>query len=289
MLTRLGLAVVRLLQFLPLSILAPLGRGLGLAAYPFARKRRRITLINLSLCFPELTDRQRQSLARKHFEFFGRSLLERGILWWAPMARIRRLARVEGEEHLRAALNGPVILLSPHFVGMDIGWSRLSCDYAMGGMYSKQKNVYFDTIMLKGRMRFSKGESLSRQAGIRPAIRAMRRGLPLYYLPDMDFGSRETIFVPFFGHAAATTTGVSRLARLCNAKVVPCVTTLLESDAGYVVKLFPAWDNFPGADVESDTRRMNAFIEERVREMPAQYYWVHRRFKTRPPGAAKIY
>jgi KDO2-lipid IV(A) lauroyltransferase len=132
-------------------------------------------------------------------------------------------------------------------------------------------------------------ELFSRQQGIRPLVKAMRRGLPFYYLPDMDFGSRDSIFVPFFDVPAATITGLSRIAHLAGAVVVPAVTRQLAGDAGYELRFYPAWENFPSENVEADTRRMNAFIEERVREMPEQYYWLHKRFKTRPPGEAKFY
>jgi KDO2-lipid IV(A) lauroyltransferase len=289
MLTRLGLGLIWLLHFLPLSVQAMLGRGLGRLIFLLGRRRRRIALINLRLCFPEMTEDARVVLARAHFAAFGRSFLERGILWWAPEKRIRRLVRVEGEEHLAAAAGTPVILLTPHFVGLDMGWTRLTCDHDMVSVYANQKNFYFNAALLNGRERFGKSELLSRQAGIRRAIRAMQEGLPFYYLPDMDYGQRDTIFVPFFGYPTATITGVSRLARMCGAKVIPCVTKMLDGGEGYMVKLYPAWDKFPGADIESDTRRMNAFIEERILEMPAQYYWVHRRFKTRPPGETKPY
>ena len=117
----------------------------------------------------------------------------------------------------------------------------------------------------------------------------MKQGLPFYYLPDMDYGQRDTIFVPFFGVSAATITGVSRLARMAGARVLPCVTRMLPGGAGYVVRFLPAWEHYPGASIEADTLRMNAFVEEQVRQMPEQYLWVHKRFKTRPPGEASWY
>lgn len=289
MLARLGVGVFWLLHFLPLALLAPLGRGLGHVAYLVARRRRHIALVNLRLCFPQKTEAERQKLAREHFAMLGRSLLERAILWWAPQARIRALTRVEGEQHLRALAGMPVILFVQHFVGMDIAWARLTCDFDMAGIYGKQKNAYFDAVLLKGRQRFGKCVHLSRQDGLRPAVRAIKQGLPFYYLPDMDFGPRDAIFVPFFGNPAATVTSLSRLAAACDAKVIPCVNRMLEGGTGYEVKLYPPWDNFPSDDIEADTRRMNAFIEDRVLEMPEQYYWVHRRFKTRPEGEKDVY
>ena len=291
MLTRLVLALMWLLHFLPLGAQSVLGGSLGRLFYLVGRGRRHVTLTNLRLCFPQMEESRRRNLAQTNFAVVARSFLERGLLWWAPETRIRRLVRLEGDEYLRAALaeGAPVIVMAPHFVGMDVGWTRLTCDFEMSGMYANQRNSHFNTALSKGRARFRNCEILSRQAGIRPALRAIREGRPFYYLPDMDYGPRDAIFVPFFGHPAATIVGVSRLARLCEAKVIPCVTRMLEGGAGYVVKLYPAWDNFPGADIETDTRRMNAFVEERVLEMPEQYYWVHRRFKTRPPGEKKPY
>ena len=129
----------------------------------------------------------------------------------------------------------------------------------------------------------------SRQEGIRPIVRTLREGLPFYYLPDMDFGERDSIFVPFFGVSAATITGLSRLASVAGAVVVPAVTRQLPGAGGYVFRFYPAWTDFPGASVEEDTRRMNAFIEERVLEMPEQYFWLHKRFKTRPAGEPRFY
>jgi KDO2-lipid IV(A) lauroyltransferase len=170
-----------------------------------------------------------------------------------------------------------------------MGGVRLTTDYPLVSMYSKQKIPQFDALLLHSRTRFGNSPMASRQDGLKPVVRAMRKGLPFYYLPDMDFGARDAVFVPFFGVPAATITGLSRVAKITGAAVVPCVTRQLPGGAGYVLKFYPAWEGFPGEDVESDTRRMNAFIEERVREMPEQYFWLHKRFKSRPPGEPKFY
>ncbi len=289
MLTRLGLAVIWLLHFLPLALLAPLGRVFGMLLYALARERRKVTQTNLRLCFPELSEAERVRLARRHFQAFGRSLIEHGILWWSPKARVQRLIRIEGLEHWQAVVDRPVIWLAPHFVGLDMGGIRLGSEYYVASVYGRQKNPVFDAILYHGRTRFVMPELFSRQQGIRPLVKAMRRGLPFYYLPDMDFGSRDSIFVPFFGVPAATITGLSRIARLAGAVLVPAVTRQLPGSAGYELRFYPAWENFPSGDDEADARRMNAFIEERVKEMPEQYFWLHKRFKTRPPGEEKIY
>lgn len=287
--TRLTLALMWLLHWLPLATLAPLGRGLGALLYIFAGERRGIALTNLRLCFPELPEAERVALARRHFAVFGRSFLERGLLWWASPKRLRRLAKIEGLEHLQGLAGRPALLLVPHFVGLDMGGTRLMLETDVVSIYANQKNLLFNAALLKGRSRFGGSVLLSRQEGTRKAIKAMRAGKPFYYLPDMDYGQRDTLFVPFFGVPTATITGLSRLARISGAAVLPVITRMQPGAEGYVVEIGPPWQNFPGASIEGDTRRMNAFIEDEVRRMPEQYFWVHKRFKTRPPGEKSPY
>jgi KDO2-lipid IV(A) lauroyltransferase len=289
MLTRLGLALIWLLHFLPLRLLALAGRGFGMLLYVLARERRRVTLTNLGLCFPQWGEAERIRIARRHFQAFGRSLLEHGILWWSSRERVLGLIRIEGLAHWQAAAGRPVILLAPHFVGLDMGGIRLGAEHRVVSVYSQQKNPAFDAVLYRGRTRFVMPDLYSRQDGIRPVVKSMRKGLPFYYLPDMDFGERDSIFVPFFGVPAATITGLARIAQLARAVVVPAVTYQLPGADGYVLKFFPAWQDYPSGDEVADARRMNAFIEERVREMPEQYFWLHKRFKTRPAGEAGFY
>jgi KDO2-lipid IV(A) lauroyltransferase len=287
--TRVAIFLLWLTHFLPLPVLAPLGRGLGLLIYALVRERRRVALTNLRLCFPEWDESKRKRVARRHFQAFGRGFVEHGILWWSSRERLQRLIRVEGLEHWQAVADRPVIWLAPHFVGLDMGGTRIITEWRGVSVYSHQKDPVLDRLLLHGRTRFVVPVLFSRQDGIRPVVRAVRGGLPLYYLPDMDLGSRDSMFVPFFGVAAATVTGLSRIARLAGAVVVPAVTRQLPGGGGYVLKFYPAWTGFPTDDVAADVRRMNAFIEERVREMPEQYFWLHKRFKTRPPGEEKFY
>jgi Kdo2-lipid IVA lauroyltransferase/acyltransferase len=288
-LTRVALALVWLLHFLPLAILAPLGRALGLLAYILIRERRRVTLINLALCFPGWSESQRRQIARSHFQAVGRAVLEHGILWWSSKARVQRLVRVEGLENWQSVAGKPVVFLAPHFIGLDMGGIRIGSEHRVVSVYSRQKDPAFDEVLYLGRTRFVMPELYSRQEGVRSVIKALRRGLPFYYLPDMDFGSRDSIFVPFFGVPAATITGLSRIARLAGAVVVPAVTRQLPGAGGYVLTFYPPWQDFPSGDVHADTQRMNAFIEERVLEMPEQYFWLHKRFKTRPSGEGRYY
>ncbi|MDA8093557.1 MAG: lipid A biosynthesis acyltransferase [Betaproteobacteria bacterium] len=286
---RIAIAALWLLHFLPLPWLARIGRVLGFILYSSAAKRRRIGRINLRLCFPELDDRARERLLRRHFAAIAQSLLDRGVLWWSSEARIRQCVRVEGQEHMDAVRGRPVIWLAPHFVGLDMGGVRISVDYQVVSIYAKQKNPLFDALFLRGRMRLGSPLLLSRQDGVRAVVRALKAGMPFYYLPDMDYGPRDAIFVPFFGVPAATITGMSRLAKLSGAVVVPCVTRQRADDKGYVVRFYPPWQDYPSDELEADTRRMNAFVEDRVREMPEQYHWLHKRFKTRPAGEAGFY
>jgi KDO2-lipid IV(A) lauroyltransferase len=287
--TRVALGIIWLLHFLPLAWLAPLGRAFGLVLYAAARERRRVGRINLRLCFPEKSERERRRLLRHHFQAFGRAVLERGILWWSSKSRIMRLIRLEGLEHWKEVQGRPVIWLAPHFVGLDMGGTRLAAEYEAASMYSRQKNRLLDAILYHGRTRFVMPRLFSRQEGVRPLVKALREGLPFYYLPDMDFGARDSVFIPFFGVTAATITGLSRMARLAKAVVVPVVTRQLPRGQGYVLTFHAAWSEFPTVDAQADARRMNAFIEACVREMPEQYHWLHKRFKTRPPGEERFY
>lgn len=292
-LARSALGLMWLLHFLPLGALAWVGERAGAVAYLFARERRRVCRINLAQCFPEKSAAEREAIARQHARLFGRFVLEHGIAWWASIDRFKSMVSFEGEEHLRPLAGKPLIVLAPHFLGLDMGGARIAAEIPTASMYQKQKSPVFEARVREGRMRFARlharSNLFSRQDGVRAVARSIQQGIAFYYLPDMDFGSRDAVFVPFFGVPTATITGVARLARLTGATVLPCVTRMLPGSGGYRVRFYPPWQDFPSGDVQADTRRMNAFIEERVLEMPEQYYWFHRRFKTRPEGQAGIY
>lgn len=285
--TRIALALVWLLQLFPLKLVSSAGSAVGAIAYWLIPERRNVTRINLAKCFPQMPPAERERLARAHFRALCRALMDHGILWWSRRGRIERLVRLEGLEHLRALDGKPVILFAPHFVGLDATLQRLSLEFPVAMMYARQKNPLFERVLYKGRTRFG-GHMYLRTEGIKEGLQAIAALERFYYLPDLDYGPKRSIFVPFFGVPAATTTGLSYIARTSGAAVVPCVTRLLPG-GGYVARFWPAWSDFPGASDEADTRRMVAFIEERVLEMPEQYWWLHKRFKTRPPGEARFY
>lgn len=275
------------LHWLPVPALRALGWLIGRLLYVFGRERREVALTNLRLCFPAWSEVDRENLARRHFVAFARAFLDRSLGWWASRERLARFVRVEGVEHLQAAAGQPTILLGPHFVGLDAGGTRLTMEVALCSVYSKQKNLVFNDLLLMGRSRFNGPVLLSRQDGLRRIVRAIKDGYPFYYLPDMDFGPKESIFVPFFGVPAATITGVSRLARLTGARVIPCITRQVAD--GYVLEIQPPLSGFPGDSVEADTLAINRYIEAQVLRMPEQYFWLHKRFKTRPEGEPRYY
>ena len=283
--TRLGIGLLWLLHaLLPHAALAWLGEGMGSLLYRMAGSRRRIGETNLRLCFPELDDAKRREMLKAHFRAAGRASLLETVSWWGSREALERLVRVEGEAILRAHLGQPLILLAPHFIGLNLGGVRMASLHGeCVSMYARIKNPALDRLMLHSRTRFGDQQLVSRHEGIKPILRAVKQGRPFYYLPDLDYGAKDAIFVPFFGVPAATITGLSRIARATGARVVPLITRW-EGD-GYVLRFYPAWEDFPSEDVTADTRRMNAFIEERVREMPEQYFWLHKRFKTQPEGA----
>jgi KDO2-lipid IV(A) lauroyltransferase len=266
-----------------------IGNTLGLILYWVASERRRVASINLRLCFPDMDANELKKLVRNHFKIFGRGLIERTLLWWSSKERICSLIRVEGIEHFEAMKGKPTVILTPHFVGMDVGGSWISQRADSISVYSQQKNRYLSDLLYKKRIRFGNQLIYSRQQGLRPIIKGLRQGKPFFYLPDQDQTVKDGAFIPFFGVPAATITTVPRLAAMTQASIVPCVTRLLPGAEGYVLSFYPAWQNYPTGDDIADTRRMNEFIEQRVLEMPEQYFWLHKRFKTRPEGETKFY
>jgi KDO2-lipid IV(A) lauroyltransferase len=287
--TRLGILALWLLHFLPLGILAPLGQGIGMLAYALIPKRRRIARTNLRLCFPELTAAARETLLRRHFRAFGRAILESGIAWWSSAERLRRVVRLVGTEHADAIKGQPTIAFVPHFVGIELEGMRMSLDYRGAAVYVRQKDAFVDAFLKSKRERFPGSRMILRQEGVKAIVMALRNGQALQLSPDMDLGARDSVFVPFFGVQAATVPALSRIARLAGARVLPLVVHQLPWGRGYEARFHPAWEDFPSGDARADTRRMNAFLEERIREMPEQYLWTHRRFKTRPKGEAPVY
>lgn len=283
------LGLMWLLHWLPLPLLGRLGKLVGNVLFWLIPSRRHVTLTNLRLCLPALTEAQRRRLARQHFQAYARSILERSVLWWASPARLQRLIVIDPALPLADIQRQSTILLCPHFVCLDVAGVAIAMATPGCSIYAQQSNAVFDAALRRGRARFHPVRLVTRQQGVKPIIRAMREGLPFFMLPDMDFGARESAFVPFFGTPAATLTAPARIAAATGAQVIPVVATFLPNYQGWRVSFYPAWEAYPGPDLLEATGRMNRFIEERVLENPAEYFWAHKRFKTRPPGVADVY
>lgn len=282
------IALLWLLHWLPLPILGRIGSAVGWLMYYAIPKRRKIAMINLRLCMPELDDAQRKDIVMRHFQGYSRSILERSLIWWAPIPRLRRLIHIEPSVPQAEMESGPTILLCPHFVCLDVAGVAARV-IPVSTIYSPQKNKAFDDLLRYGRERFGPVRLFTREDGVKPILRALRDGLPYFMLPDMDFGEKDASFVPFFGIPAATLTALGRLSAATGAKVIPVIATFLPNYKGYRVVFYPAWEDYPGKDMIAATQRMNDFIEARVREHPAEYFWTHKRFKTRPPGEPSLY
>ena len=284
---RLVLLLLWCLCWLPPGWVRALARGLGTLLFHWGRKR--VTLTNLELCFPSMTDAEREHIGRGVFQNLARSTLELGRVWYSPVeVALANVTLID--KHYFEAWRGkqPLIVLAPHFVGLDMGGTRFSQEYPeVFSMYSEQKNKVFDRALRRARQRFSNATLITRQQGLRPVLTALKEKRAFYYLPDMDFGARDAVFVDFFGVKTATVTALSRLAKITGAKVIPLVTR--QTADGYEARFYPAWNDFPTGDAMADARRLNAFLEQRIVEMPDQYFWVHKRFKTRPPGEPSLY
>jgi len=288
---RLLLALLWVFQWLPLPVQARLGSTLGLLLHRFARARRRIAERNVELCLPELGPAQRAALVREHFRWLGRSLLERGLLLYAPPARLRRLIHVEGDVALAERSERPVMWLAPHFMALDVAGAAILLFQKRKGIsiYQAQSDPVLDAALRRGRLRLGNAEIFARDHAAKALVRAIRRGDGFFNLPDMDFGERDAAFVPFFGVPAATLLAPSRLARMLDMVVQPVIAEILPGGRGYRVTFGEPLANFPTDDAVADTAALNRWIQSEIAKRPAQYLWVHKRFKTRPAGEPSLY
>ena len=285
---RLGVWFMRVLAHLPLPALRALGWCLGQLLYVLAVPRRKVALRNLALCFPEATAAQRRRWARETFVVFCQTWLDRSWLWFAPREVVQRRVRLQGAlDELEG--DAPTIIFAPHFYGMDAGGTALTLHTprAFTSIFSTHPDPAVDAWFMAGRQRFGDVRMLNRADGVKPIISNLRKGGLLYLLSDMDFGPGESIFVPFYGVPTATVPSLPRFARLGRAKVIGMYTRL--TPIGYVAEITPAWEGYPSEDVEADTAQMNLRLQTYIDTMPGQYYWVHKRFKTRPAGEPSVY
>ena len=285
---RLLIACMRLIAPLPLPLLRALGWGFGMLLFALAHARRHVVQVNLRHCFASLSDAERAVLVRQHFVQVGQSLIDRAWLWHAPLEVVRHrlqwtgaVAQLAGEQ--------PTVIFAPHFVGLDAGGLALTLHSStpVAFIYVTQSNPDLEHWINQGRERGGSVKPYFRHDGVKKIITALRQGEKLHLSPDMDLGAQDAVFVDFMGVPAATVTSLPRFAKLGRAQVVPMLTRM--TPAGYTIEVLPAWTDFPSGDLTHDTERMNARLAEWIAAMPSQYYWVHKRFKTRPEGQPALY
>lgn len=288
---KIAVLLLKLLSYLPYSVLQKLATILGWLCYWLVIPRTKVGLTNLALCFPEKTPSQRKHILQQHYRHMALLILEYGKYWYADAQELRQQVNYIDKHHLDHALakQQKVILLYPHFTAFEAAVYALNQDIPLISVYSHQKNATLDQQILRGRHRFHNVFLIGRTEGLRSIIKQIKHSTaPFLYLPDQDFGAKDSVFIDFFGIPTATITGLSRIAKLTQAVVIPAIPTR-EANGQVSLRFYPAWENFPTDDLIADTTRMNQFIEERIREHPAQYFWLHKRFKTRPAGAKPIY
>ena len=286
-----GVALLRFLVSLPYKALIAIGYGLGLLASYIPTDRNRVVQKNLQLCFPELSDAEIDQLRKKHWRLLGRSLVEKSIIWLGSKKQLRDMIEVHSEVDLSD--RKPRILVNMHFIGIEgsiilsalseeKGWPRTS------GFFQRMKNPFFNRKIIEWRNRFG-GNSIDRQGNSLELIREIRKGSFIIIAPDIDLGLKDSTFVPFFDIQTNTITAVSRLAKITGAQVCMMITTLKKDEAGYLCSISKPLENFPTDDPQADTARLNQIFEKEIRLRPAEYYWVHKRFKNRPFNEASPY
>jgi Kdo2-lipid IVA lauroyltransferase/acyltransferase len=285
----LGIWFMRQLAPLPLPLLRALGVVFGWLLYGLAWPRRHVVATNLLLCFPKLDGVERRRLCRAHFVYFAQAWLDRAWLWHGSSAQLDARLRLCGEVAVLSQSDTPIVIFAPHFVGLDAGWTALTraMDRHFVTIYTPQSNRTVDAWIRTGRAAQGQASLLQRGDGVKPIVQALRQGSPLYLLPDMNFGVEDSLFVPFYGVLAATVPSLPRFAKLGRAQVVPVITRM--TDTGYSVEILSPWVNYPTQDLQTDTAMMNARLQTYIDTMPAQYYWVHKRFKSRPEGEESVY
>jgi KDO2-lipid IV(A) lauroyltransferase len=286
----LGVAVIWLIARLPQRALSWLGRRLGALVLRTPSARRHIAQTNITLCFPELHAADRAALVNANLRDIGMMLVEFALGWMGSDRRMAEIpTRIEGLQHLEAARaqGRGVLLVGGHFSHLELCARLVSQRIRIAGMYRRMDSTVFEWVVLRARLHYA--AAMFDKDDIRGTVKYLRSGGTLWYAPDQDMRSKDTVFVPFFGVPAATITATHHLARMSGAAVIPFFHRRLPDGQGYALRLGAPLEGFPGDDVLADTARINACIEQMVREAPEQYLWVHKRFKTRPAGEPAIY
>lgn len=287
--TWLGLGAMKVLAHFPYRLVLLLGKLLGNLMLLFAHDRRRIATTNIRLCFPELTTTKQKQLTRQTMIDSGVGLLEMCIAWFNPNSITDDMVEFVGEQHLTDAVakGQGVILVGAHYTTLDLGGVLMAKYQQVGVMYRRLKNPLFNLVMKNSRKKFC-AEVIER-SDMRSVIRFIRKGGIMWYAPDQDYGPKQAVFAPFFGIEAATITVIPRLVKINNSAVIILGHHRKPNGEGYIVTLSEPLINFPSGDEKQDATVINAALEERIRQYPAQYMWLHRRFKSRQEGQEKLY
>jgi len=281
--------LVRVLAALPYGVQRVLGKGIGRVARKLLPSRVKVARTNLALCFPELPEDAREELLRQHFDELGQMLTQTLRAFWGNTGRFEQCATIEGLEHIRHSQQQGkgVLLVSGHFTALDMGGKLLSRHVKMAGVYRPHKQGFIEQQVLKARLGY--GDAMFKRDELRGIIRYLKKGGVVWYAPDQDYRRGSSVFVPFFGQPASTITATHQLARLSGCAVHFFSVKRLDKSPWYALRISPALDGFPGSDAVADTRRVNAGLEQMVKDAPAQYLWIHKRFKTQPEGLPDPY
>lgn len=284
------LGFTRLLSLLPFPWQLYLGRLLGQLCGPMAQYRLHIALVNISLCFPDWSPPQQKQLLRDHCAALGMGLFETALAWWGSDKRVARLAEVEGMSHLKRALaqGKGVILLTAHFVHLELGARFIALQQPLHALYRPHRNPLFEMFIYQKRLHHGQLPPIDRK-DMRGLLRSLKKGHVVWYAPDQNYGPKHSVAVPFFNVETLTVTATSRLARLSGAPVVPYWVERLPGKTSYRVTVLPPLENFPSADLTADAMRINRLVESWVRRAPEQYLWIHRRFKAGSAGLENLY
>lgn len=289
----LGLFILRVFNLLPIKVTRFIAYLLGTLAYYIVRERCNVGLVNLTLCFPEMSEKEKKKIIKEHFRYLVAAGFEYGFVFFASKKQILKYIHLKNLHYLTDFYQKKsIILLCPHFVGLDLGAIRLTQEVAGDSMYSRQRNNYLNEKLKDARLRFIKDKGakvFAQQEGLRPIIKRMRQTKSLfYYLPDQDLGEQHSVYVPFFAQkTCATVSALPKIVTMTDAVVVPSYVYF--KNGHYTMEFFPAWENYPSGNLTEDIRKMNVFIEECVRKALPQYFWLHKRFKSQPDGRHKLY
>jgi len=274
---------------LPLNAQLKLARALGKVIFKLAKHRTLVADTNLQLCFPEKTKEEREAIVKETIYQTALATIELAACWFSDLKSRKAYSTIIGKEHIKSAQakgNG-VILLIFHFTSMELGGCLMGEQVKFNAMYKPTKNKLVEHVMCAGRLRHI--HALIKQDDIKGTVRALKNNQVVWYSTDQNAGTIGGVFVPFFGIPACTITALSRMAKMTGAAVVPFTHRRTHDGKGLELELHPALENFPGECPKQDAVRVNEFLEDFLRQEPANYMWIHQRFRTRPPGEPRLY